>query len=84
MIYYNIKLASFVDVLNSIKDTFVSLFNLIKTFITTIINTIPLILNLFSQVIVYNNTVRLYCSVLTPFVLVFELAMVIGIIRSVL
>lgn len=84
MISMVIKLGSFVDVLQSVVDTIISLFNLLKSFIVSIINTIPVFIDLMAHEIVYSNTVMMYCSVLTPFVLIFNIGLVIGIIRSLL
>lgn len=79
MISY-IVLGNFIDdiisYLNTLIDTFVG-------FVTELLRMIPILFQLFGLSQQYNQRVLGLCAILTPFIIVYEIRLILGIIRSV-
>lgn len=67
----------------SIFDNIGRLIEIVVNFIVEILRLIPILFNLLSQTVVYSNYIIGFCAVLTPFILIFEIKLITGIIRSV-
>ena len=77
-----VKLGNIIDTVNSLIDELKSFFSMIKTVFLNIFESVTLLVDLLTKVMVYNQVLTGICTVLYPFILVWELGLVIGIVRS--